>query len=190
MLALIVWAGLAIGLARAQQDVSTANVLGVKLVPVTEPQPAWQLAAEFEVSIGKRLANALDRGLPLVFSVDFLLTKPRWYWADAEIVRDAYPIELSYHALTRSYRVEKAGVVDNYSTYDEAMRAITSIRDWQAIPQSVIEKGESYQAFLRFRLDVTQLPKPFQINAFVDERWVLSSDWLEFSFTPKETGLQ
>ena len=33
------------------------------------------------------------------------------------------------------------------------------------------------------RLDVSQLPKPFQINAVTDREWTLESDWKRFTFT-------
>ena len=37
--------------------------------------------------------------------------------------------------------------------------------------------GTDYQAALRMRLDVTQLPKPFQVNALTSREWNLASDW-------------
>jgi hypothetical protein len=41
-----------------------------------------------------------------------------------------------------------------------------------------------YQAAVRMRLDVSQLPKPFQITAFGSREWNLSSDWHRFAVTP------
>jgi hypothetical protein len=35
------------------------------------------------------------------------------------------------------------------------------------------------------RLDLSQLPKPFQINALNAREWNLSSDWYQFVITPK-----
>ena len=45
-------------------------------------------------------------------------------------------------------------------------------------------KGARYEAAVRERLDVNQLPKPFQINALASREWQLSSDWHRFEFTP------
>ena len=50
--------------------------------------------------------------------------------------------------------------------------------------KSVLQPGVSYQAAVRMRLDVSQLPKPFQINALASREWQLSSDWYRFAFTP------
>ena len=45
-------------------------------------------------------------------------------------------------------------------------------------------KGARYESAVRERLDVNQLPKPFQINALASREWQLSSDWHRFEFTP------
>jgi len=45
-----------------------------------------------------------------------------------------------------------------------------------------LKSGDTYFVGLRMRLDVAQLPKPFQINALNNSDWRLSSDWKEFTF--------
>jgi hypothetical protein len=42
--------------------------------------------------------------------------------------------------------------------------------------------GRSYNAALRFRLDVGELPKPLQVSAFGRKDWNLSSDWYRWTF--------
>ena len=46
-----------------------------------------------------------------------------------------------------------------------------------------LQAGVSYEAALRLRLDVNQLPKPFQVNALASREWTLQSEWHRFSFT-------
>jgi Domain of unknown function (DUF4390) len=36
---------------------------------------------------------------------------------------------------------------------------------------------------LRLRLDVNQLPKPFQVDALASREWTLQSDWYRWGFT-------
>ena len=36
------------------------------------------------------------------------------------------------------------------------------------------------------RLDLTQMPKTFQVSALSNKDWDLSSDWLRWTFTPTE----
>ena len=45
-------------------------------------------------------------------------------------------------------------------------------------------KGARYEAAVREKLDVNQLPKPFQVNALASRDWQLASEWHRFSFTP------
>ena len=40
------------------------------------------------------------------------------------------------------------------------------------------------------RLDVTQLPKPFQLSALTNREWTLDSDWKKFPFRPEPAGPQ
>jgi len=47
-----------------------------------------------------------------------------------------------------------------------------------------LTKGAKYDAAVRLRLDVNQLPKPFQVNALASREWTLASDWQRWSFTP------
>jgi hypothetical protein len=173
LLGLLLMCVLTVGL--AQFDSST-RVTAVKLEPNKAPAPAaWNLAAEFEIELGHKLREAVDRGLPLQFTVDFQLMRSRWYWVDQEVVSTTYPLNLSYNALTRTYRVITPGNTYNTPTLEDAMQHMTKVRDWAVIPRDRIE----------IRLLLTELPKPFQISALVNSEWDLSSEWLAFEFTPK-----
>jgi hypothetical protein len=44
--------------------------------------------------------------------------------------------------------------------------------------------GVRYEAAVRLRLDVNQLPKPFQVNALASREWTMQSEWHRWSFTP------
>ena len=46
------------------------------------------------------------------------------------------------------------------------------------------QRGVRYDAATRLRLDVNQLPKPFQVDALASREWQLASDWQRFPFTP------
>ncbi|MBU0785162.1 MAG: DUF4390 domain-containing protein [Gammaproteobacteria bacterium] len=174
----------------AQQD-SITRVTAVKLEPSKPPAAAgWNLAAEFDIELGHKLREAVDRGLPLQFAVDFKLMRSRWYWVDEEVVSTTYPLSLSYIALTRTYRVVTPANTYNAPTLEDAMQYMTKVRDWGVISRDRINIGQPYQAQVRFRLLLTELPKPFQISALVNSEWDLSSEWLTFDFTPKREALK
>jgi hypothetical protein len=48
----------------------------------------------------------------------------------------------------------------------------------------VLSKGNTYIAGVRMRLDVSQLPKPFQLNALASRDWNFGSEWHRWSVTP------
>lgn len=174
----------------AQLD-SATRVTAVKLEPSKAPlPPGWNLAAEFDITLGHKLRDAVDRGLPLQFAVDFRLTRERWYWMDEEVVSTTYPLSLSYNALTRTYRLITPNSTFNAPTLEDVMQHMARVNNWPVIERDRIELGAPYTAQVRFRLLLTELPKPFQISALVNSEWDLSSEWLTFEFTPKREVLK
>lgn len=186
----LIWLGLAVAVlyvpSQAFAQESYTRVTGVRLVPSESAQgKSWAMSAEFDIRLSLKLEEAASRGLPLKFSVDFKLLEPRWYWSDREVVLASYPITLSYHALTRTYRLSSPKFSLTAASLEDVVDAMTHLSDWEVISENQVQMGRTYLAQVRFRLDVAELPKPFQINAFTNSQWLLSSDWLEFEFTPR-----
>jgi len=59
------------------------------------------------------------------------------------------------------------------------MLVFSRVRGWLVIDKAdkSVRAGEPYQAALRLRLDLNQLPRPFQISALGNKDWSLNSDW-------------
>ena len=140
---------------------------------------------DFDLDLKPRVAEALDRGLTLFFVVEVELTRSRWYWFDEKTVNTALTYRLSYHALTRQYRVASGSLQVSFPTLGEAIGMMTHVRDWKIADRSTLRIGETYVAAVRMRLDTTQLPKPFQINAMTNRDWTLDSDWKRFTYEPR-----
>lgn len=140
---------------------------------------------DFDLDLKPRVAEALDRGLTLFFVVDVELTRTRWYWFDEKAVNTSLNYRLSYHALTRQYRVASGSLQLSFPTLGEAIGTMTHVRDWKVADRNALRVGETYAAAVRMRLDTTQLPKPFQINAMTNRDWTLDSDWKRFSYEPR-----
>lgn len=141
----------------------------------------YALSADFSFELNARLEDAVARGMVLHFLIEFELSKPRWYWLDEKSLGKSQTIRLSYHALTRQYRVTSGGLHQSFQSLTEALRVMSRLRNWQVVEhineRSALKPGEIYQAALRIRLDTTQLPKPFQIVAVGSRDWNLGSDW-------------
>ena len=156
-------------------------------IEITDPQLAanedgYVLAADFAFDLNERLEDAVAKGLILHFVADFEMTRPRWYWLDEKLVTRSQTYRLSYHALTRQYRLSTGGLHQSFDSLSGALRVLSRLRNWQVIDSKGAEKagvrvGDSYTAALRFRLDINQLPRPFQITALGNKDWSLASDW-------------
>jgi hypothetical protein len=135
------------------------------------------------IDFSPRLEEAVSKGLALHFLAEFELSRPRWYWFDEKVVKTHQTWRLTYHALTRQYRLSTGALHQSFSSLDEALRVLSRLRNWQVLAADRALPGESFDAALRMRLDTTQLPKPFQIEAISNRDWILSSDWKRWQFT-------
>lgn len=163
------------------------EVADPRLVAVDD---GYALSADFAFEFNNRLEEAVNKGVVLYFVADFELTRPRWYWFDEKLVSRNLTFRLSYHALTRQYRLSTGALHQSFETLGEALRVMSRLRNWLVIERPPADKpdkgpkpGEAYQAALRLRLDVTQLPKPFQIAALGNRDWTLASDWKVWQLT-------
>lgn len=142
------------------------------------------LSATFAFELNRGLEDALTRGIPLYFTTEVELTRPRWYWFDAKTITAFQTIRLSYNVLTRQYRAAITGSLQqNFSTLDDALSLIRRPRRWIVAEKGSLKLGETYHVAVRMKLDVTHLPKPFQINAINNSDWRMSSDWKHFTYT-------
>ncbi|MBS1144202.1 MAG: putative proline rich signal peptide protein [Proteobacteria bacterium] len=145
----------------------------------------YVLSADFKLELNPRLEEAVTKGLILHFVADFELSKARWYWLDEKLVSRSQTYRLSYHALTRQYRLSTGGLHQSFQTLSEATQVLSRLRNWTVIDkgEKSVRAGDPYQAALRMRLDVTQLPRPFQITALGNKDWSLGSDWKTWQAT-------
>lgn len=144
------------------------------------------LNAEFSFQITPRLAEAVENGVPLYFELDFELSRSRWYWFDEKSVAKRMQVRLSYHALSRQYRLSTGLLQQSFGTLEEALDVLRQLRNWLVVDRSVSLADATYEAAVRMRLDTTLLPKPFQLSALTNREWNLESAWKRFSFRPPQ----
>lgn len=142
------------------------------------------LSAEFAIDLGPRLEEAVSRGVPLYFNLEFELTRPRWWWSNESTVSKNTPYRLSYTALTRQYRLTVGNLHRNFSTLSEALRVLSRFSEIPVADKGVLKMGESYDAGLRLSLDRTQLPKPLQVDAIANRDWQVETRVLRWNYVP------
>jgi hypothetical protein len=142
------------------------------------------LAADFAFELGPRLAEVVTNGVPLYFVVEFELTRPRWYWFDEKTAARRLQLRLSYHPLSRQYRLSTGVLQQSYPTLEDALKVLRRVRNWLVVDRSIGLAEASYEAAVRMRLDVAMLPKPFQLSAMTSRELNLESAWRRFIFRP------
>jgi hypothetical protein len=144
----------------------------------------YRLDAEFDIRFSPGLEEAANRGVALFFVVEFELTKPRWYWFDEKPVQLTRTYKITYTPLLRQYRLSAGSAYQNFTRFDDVVRALSGVRGWPVAEKGALRKEGGYQAAIRMRLDTTQLPKPFQLNAVASRDWNLASDWYRWTVNP------
>ena len=139
-------------------------------------EDGYQLSASYDINLTFAAQQALERGVPLYFVGEFLLTRSRWYWLDEEIFQGEQTIKISYNVLTRQYRISRGALFQNFASLEDALN-ILARQSSAVIPAELLRKDSSYIAAARLRLDVAQLPKLLQVNALTGKDWTVNSDW-------------
>jgi hypothetical protein len=164
--------------------IARASSIDVTSVSLEQTEEGYAVNASFDVKLTSRIAEALQSGVSLYFLAEFELVRPRWYWFDEKTVASRLQYRLTYHALSRQYRLWTGTLHQPFGTLDEALRVLGRIRTWLVLEREQLSAGQTYQAAVRMRLDPSQLPKPFQLSAITSREWTLESEWKRFSFAP------
>jgi hypothetical protein len=170
---------------------SAASAEGIKIqsAELERVDSDWLLNATFKIDLTPGLEDAVQKGVVLFFQAEFDLTRSRWYWFDEKATLAQRQTRLSYQPLTQQYRIASEGFSFSAKTIFEALQAVGSIGGWRVIDNNQIDPSKSYTAALRMTLDLSKLPKPFQVNALNNRDWNVSSDWLRFPFSSNGPNL-
>jgi hypothetical protein len=160
---------------------------GIKLrqLQVEPVEQAWVINASYQIELPPDLSDAVKKGITFHFLTEFNVTRGRWYWFEEKPITAIKKIKLSFQPLTQQYRVNVGALTLSANSLEEALIQVGAIAGWQVAELSALDNGRQYDAAIRMRLDLSQLPKPFQINALNAREWNLASDWHQFSFIPK-----
>lgn len=151
---------------------------------IVEGDGGYVLNADIELDLNSRLTDAVTRGLALHFVAELVIERPRWYWMNEVVVDRELNYRISYHAITRSYRLSIGSLHQSFESLDSALLTMQRIRNWQIADSEMLTPGVSHEASLRFRLDTAQLPKPFQVTAIGSREWNVGTDWIRWTFLP------
>lgn len=159
---------------RAQDsEVSDASLRAV--------EDGFVLDADFSFELSPRLAEVVANGIPLYFVVEFELGRRRWYWFDEKAASRALHMRISYHPLSRQYRLSTGLLQRSFDSLDDALGAVKRVRNWLVIDRTTSFSDADYEAAVRLRLDAALLPKPFQLSALTSRELQLETPWKRFT---------
>lgn len=145
------------------------------------------LSAVVRFDIPPVVEDALRKGIAIYFVVEADIYRDRWYWTDLRVASAARTLRLAYQPLTGRWRVNivsglitsssglRATLNQNYETLPEALSAIQRVTHWKIAEVSEVEPDAAYNLNLNFWLDLSQLPRPFQIGVAGQRDWTISA---------------
>lgn len=144
------------------------------------------VSAQVAFELPSAVEEALLKGIPMFFVTEAHVLRERWYWYDKKVASAQRHMRLAYQPLTRRWRLNiTAGVGressvglalnPSFETLEDAMSAIKRVSRWRIAAAADLESGLRYKVDFNFRLDLSQLPRPFQIGALGQSDWDLAA---------------
>ena len=158
---------------------------GIELVDasIEASDEGYRLASSFSVELSRTLEEALMRGVPLYFTLQVQVSRPRWYWLDDVAIKSSRNFRLSYNLLTQRYRVSIDGNLHrNFSRLDDMLALLRRPGRWVIGDSNALARDAAYTVSVQLGLDIAQLPKPIQVSAMSNNEWRLSSGWSNFNY--------
>ncbi len=159
----------------------------------------YQISAEFEIQLPPQVEEALRRGVTLYFESELSVHRSRWYWIDSELVSFTQSSKLSFNTLTQQYRITRGGLYQSFRSLTEALRILGR----QVAPpievsrldmsgdgyiSRLLKKGSQIGVTAWMGLDISQLPKPMQMNALTSDQWKVESERFHWDVSPAQPG--
>ena len=172
----------------SQAHAQTPNVPGVEVTELRleKSEGALLLQSSLRLDLSAVVEDALQKGMPLYFVTEAEITRDRWYWYDKKISTVARHYRLAYQPLTRMWRLnvsrEPIGSVglasslsQSFQTLPEALSAIRRTVNWKLADLTELDGDNKFTLIFKFRLDVSQLARPFQMTAGSNAEWNLAT---------------
>ncbi len=137
-------------------------------------------AIRFELPVA--VEDALLKGVPMFFVAEADVYRARWYWYDKRLLTAERHFRLAYQPLTRRWRINVAsGTItagslglalnQSFDTLPEALAAVQRVSRWKIAEAGDLDAESRHSVEFRYRLDLSQLPRPFQIGVLGQADW-------------------
>ncbi|WP_369632713.1 MULTISPECIES: DUF4390 domain-containing protein [unclassified Variovorax] len=146
------------------------------------------LSAAVQFELPTLVEDVLDKGIAIYFVAEAEVFQERWYWTDRKVAQVARHMRLAYQPLTRRWRLNVSPVPitgaagfgislnQNFDSLGDALEAIKRIGRLRLGDAAEIGDEPLHQVTFRFRLDTSQLPRPFQIGMVGQAEWNIAAE--------------
>ena len=141
------------------------------------------LTAAVQFELPSLVEEVLDKGIAIYFVAEAEVFQERWYWTDRKVAQVTRHMRLAYQPLTRRWRLNVSPVPingtagfgvslnQNFDSLADAMDAVKRVGRLRLGDAADIGDEPAQQVVFRFRLDTSQLPRPFQIGVVGQADW-------------------
>lgn len=140
------------------------------------------LSASVTFDLPPVVEEALLKGVALNFVAEVDVLRERWYWRSQRLLSAERHMRLAYHPLTRRWRVNVSSgqisaaglgfsLSQNFETLAEALSVVQRLSRWKIGDTAELDLEPRYLVEFRFRLDMSQLPRPLQIGTLGQADW-------------------
>ena len=145
---------------------SGSRAQGVEVLELRASRDEAAVSVDYQlrVTLPAPVEAAVLRGVPIYFTAQASLWRPRWYWRDQRIARATREWRLSYQPLTTSWRVSQGGLGQSFQSLGEALSSMARSTGWRIADALEAEADGRHYIDFAWRLDTTQLPRPMQIG--------------------------
>jgi len=146
---------------------------------------ALYLTAQLKLELSPAVEDALVKGLAVHFVAEAELMRDRWYWYDRKVGTANRYYRLAFQPLTRRWRLNVSnepisgtglagGISQSFENLSDALAVIRRQSGWKIAETADVATDSRQYLVYRFWLDISQLPRPFQIAAGNQAEWSLS----------------
>lgn len=138
------------------------------------------LNAQIAFEMSPIVQDALTKGVPMIFTAEAEITRDRWYWYDKTITIASRVMRLSYQPLTRRWRVNVGtggvSLPQYFESLNDALASIKRFNRWRVADLAEIDPTTAHTIQFKFKLDLSELPRPFQIGLIGNNEWLIETN--------------
>lgn len=157
----------------------------ISSMQLTRTEDGVFLSANLQFELPGQVEDALRQGIPMYFIAEAQVQRERWYWSDQQLGIATRYYRITHQPLTKRWRLHISnsaftggsgtGLVlgQTYEQLEDAIAAIQRIYRWKILEPAQLGSTSGVSVQLRFRVDLSSLPRPLQIGALGRSGWNL-----------------